>query len=160
DNKVLLRFANGDPALVEKPWDQGRVVLFASSFDNIWSDFPLHPVFVPLLHQLISYAAQIPEDPSSYRIPSTISLAEFRRGQVGVNGSWDVKGPDGKKVVPLEQERRPDYLVLEKAGFYEVRMTDGQHLFAANPDPQESDLQQLPREDVSLWAAAASKNTP
>jgi len=45
ENKVLLKFANGDPALVETQWDAGRVLLFASSFDNVWSDFPLHPVF-------------------------------------------------------------------------------------------------------------------
>ncbi len=158
DNKVLLRFANGDPALVEKAWDQGRVLLFASSFDNIWSDFPLHPVFIPLLHQLVRYAAQLPADPAAYRIPSTISLAPFRRGQVGT-ASWDVIGPDGKREVPLEEERRPDYLVLRTPGFYDLRMRNGEYLFAANPDPQESDLQPLPQEDRSLWATAARSAT-
>jgi hypothetical protein len=157
-NQVLLRFANGDPALVEKAWDLGRVLLFASSFDNIWSDFPLHPVFVPLLHQMVRYAAQLPADPAAHRIPSTISLAPFRRGQVG-SASWDVIGPDGRREVPLEQEQRPDYLVLRTPGFYDLRMRNGEYLFAANPDPRESDLQSLPEEDRSLWTAAARSAT-
>ena len=72
ENKVLLKFANGDPALVETQWDAGRVLLFASSFDNVWSDFPLHPVFIPFVHQLVRYAAQLPADPAAYRIPTTI----------------------------------------------------------------------------------------
>jgi hypothetical protein len=155
ENKVLLRLANGDPALVEKLWDQGRVLLFASSFDNVWSDFPLHPVFLPLAHQLIRYTAQLPAEPSAYRIPTTISLASFRQSGAAAAGFvWDVIGPDGKREVPLEEERRPDYLVLRRPGFYEVQLRDGEHLIAANPDPLESDLQQLPAEDRTLWQAS------
>src|SRR3970282_3051369 len=59
DGPVPLRYSNGDPALIEKSVGQGRVLLFTSSFDNVWSDFPLHPVFLPLAHQLIHYAAQV-----------------------------------------------------------------------------------------------------
>ncbi|HEY7680666.1 MAG TPA: BatA and WFA domain-containing protein [Terriglobia bacterium] len=158
ENKVLLRLANGDPALVERTWDQGRVLLFASSFDNVWSDFPLHPVFLPLVHQLVRYTAQLPADPPAYRIPTTISLASFRQSTAATAGfSWDVVGPDGKRELPLEQERRPDYLVLRQPGFYEVQLRDGEHLIAANPDPLESDLQQLPAEDRALWQGSGQQ---
>ena len=156
DNKVLMRFANGDPALIEKQWDAGRVLLFASSFDNVWSDFPLHPVFIPLVHQLVRYVAQLPADPAAYPIPTTISLANYLKGRVSTTGvNWDITGPDGKKVVPLEQDRRADYLVLNRPGFYDLRLQDGEHWIAANPDPQESDLSPIPAEDRSVWMAAA-----
>jgi hypothetical protein len=154
ENKVLLQYANGYPALVEKQFGLGRVLLFASNFDNVWSDFPLHPVFVPLVHQVVRYAAQLATDPPAYRIPSTISLAGYRRGQVG-SGNWDVTGPDGKREVPLAEEQRPDYLVLRAPGFYTVRLRDQEHLFAANPDPRESNLQTLTPEDRTLWTGAA-----
>ncbi|MBI3933751.1 MAG: BatA domain-containing protein [Acidobacteria bacterium] len=159
ENKVLLRFANGDPALVEKQWDAGRVLLFASSFDNIWSDFPLHPVFIPFAHQLVRYAAQLPADPAAYRIPTTISLHNYTKGRFSSAAlSWDVTGPDGKRVVPLEQERRADYLVLSQPGFYDLRLQDGEHWIAANPDPQESDLTPLSPEDRALWLANSSSS--
>jgi len=156
ENKVLLRFANGDPALVEKQWDAGRVLLFASSFDNVWSDFPLHPVFIPLVHQLVRYTAQLPVDPAAYRIPTTISLASYTLGRIGSAGkTWDITGPDGKRVVPLEQERRADYLVLSQPGFYSLRLQEEEHWIAANPDPLESDLTPIPAEDRALWTAAS-----
>jgi hypothetical protein len=154
ENKLLLRFANGHPALVERPWDAGRVLLFASSFDNVWSDFPLHPVFVPFVHQLVRYTAQLPADPAAYRIPTTVSLANYTRGIVGTAGrTWDITGPDGRRVVPLEQERRADFLVLSQPGFYDLRLQDEVHWIAANPDPQESDLTPLTAEDRALWTA-------
>ncbi|HWP85555.1 MAG TPA: BatA and WFA domain-containing protein, partial [Terriglobia bacterium] len=152
EHQVLLKFANGEPALVERPWAAGRVLLFASAFDNVWSDFPLHPVFVPFLHQLIRYAAQLPSEPAAYRIPTTISLANYTRGLVGTAGrTWDIVGPDGKRVVPLEQERRADFLVLNQPGFYSLRLQDQERWIAANPDPQESDLTPLAAEDRALW---------
>ena len=152
ENKILLRFANGDPALVEKQWAAGRVLLFASSFDNVWSDFPLHPVFVPLVHQLVGYAAQLPAEPPAYPIPTTISLANYVKGRVGNAGvTWDITGPDGKKQVPLEQDRRADYLVLNQPGFYDLRVQEGEQWIAANPDPEESDLAPIPSEDRALW---------
>ena len=53
DSRVLLRFANADPALIERQYMGGRVLLFTSSFDNVWNDFPLHPVFIPFVHQML-----------------------------------------------------------------------------------------------------------
>jgi Aerotolerance regulator N-terminal/von Willebrand factor type A domain len=152
ENKVLLKFANGAPALVERQWDAGRVLLFASSFDNIWSDFPLHPVFIPFVHQIVRYAAQLPADPAAYRIPTTISLANYTKGIVGTAGrTWDITAPDGARVVPLEQERRADFLVLTEPGFYDLRLQNDEYWIAANPDPQESDLTPLSSEDRALW---------
>jgi hypothetical protein len=116
----------------------------------------LHPVFIPLVHQLVRYAAQLPAEPAAYPIPTTISLANYLKGRIGTTGvSWDISGPDGKKVVPLEQERRADYLVLNRPGFYDLRLQDGEHWIAANPDPQESDLSPIPAEDRALWLATA-----
>ncbi len=160
-SNILLRFANGDPALAEKARDAGRVLLFASSFDNVWSDFPLHPVYLPFLHNLVRYAGHFPSTPSSYRIPSTIALASFLgRGQLASeNFVWDVARPDGTREMALEQEQRPDYLVLSQPGFYEVTEREGKHLIASNIDPGESDLRQLAREDHDLLATEVSVAT-
>ena len=158
DSTVLLRLSNGDPALLEKQYGQGRMLLFASSFDNVWSDFPLHPAFIPLAHQLVRYAAQLPEEPPAYTIPAAVPLSQYKRAGASQPSAqvWDVIGPDGKREVPLAQELRPDFLVLRQAGFYELRQADRSHLVAANTDPRESDLTRLAPEDRALWIAGSS----
>lgn len=158
DGNVLLRFSNGDPALLEKQFGRGRVLLFASAFDNVWSDFPLHPAFIPLVHQLIRYTAQLSDEPPAYTIPAAVSLSNYKlAGKTPAAAqAWDVIGPDGKRQVPLEQESRPDFLTLRQTGIYELRQSDGSHLIAANTDPRESDLTQLSQEDRVLWVANAS----
>jgi len=153
---VPLRFSNGDPALVEKTVGQGRVMLLATSLDNVWSDFPLHPVFVPLVHQIIRHTAQLSAEAPSYSIPSTVSLREVARGQADGSSDriWTVLGPDGNREVP-EGEADSDFLVLRRPGIYEMRQANRTHRLAANPDPRESDLTPLSAEDEALWLSAA-----
>jgi hypothetical protein len=64
-----------------------------------------------------------------------------------------VLGPDGKREVSLAQEARPDFLVLRRPGFYEVRENRGLQLMAANPDPEEADLTRLSPDDRAVWMA-------
>lgn len=52
---VLLRFADGRPALVEGRLGRGRVLLLATSFAPAWSDLQVRPLFVPLLHTLMGH---------------------------------------------------------------------------------------------------------
>jgi len=153
---VPLRFSNGDPALVEQTVGQGRVMLLATSLDNVWSDFPLHPVFVPLAHQIIRNTAQLSAEAPSYSIPSTVSLREVARGQAdgASNRIWTILGPDGNREVP-EGEGDSDILVLRRPGIYEMRQANRTHRLAANPDPRESDLTPLSVEDQALWLSAA-----
>ncbi len=157
DGAVVLRYSNGDPALVEKTVGQGRVLLLGTSFDNVWSDFPLHPVFVPLAHQIIRHTAQLGGEAPAYAIPSTVSLRELARGQTegASNRVWTILGPDGNREVPLAGEAQQDFLVLRRPGIYEVRQANRTHRLAANPDPRESDLTPLSAEDQALWISAA-----
>ncbi len=160
DGAVPLRFSNGDPALAEKTVGQGRVMLMTTSFDNVWSDFPLHPVFVPLVYQMIRHTAQMSEEAPSYAIPSTVSLRELARGQGpqdegASNRIWTILGPEGERELPLASETEQDFLVLRRPGLYEVRQANRTHRLAANPDPRESDLTPLSPEDEALWLSAA-----
>jgi hypothetical protein len=156
--RVVLRFSNGDPALVERQHGSGRVLEYTSVFDNVWGDFPLHPAFIPLVHQMIRYAAGISDDPPAYAIPSSVPLGNYKLaggGQVSAQ-FWDVIAPDGKHAVPLEEERRTDFLTLQQTGFYQLRHSTGSHWIAANMDPRESDLSQLSADDRALWVASAA----
>lgn len=164
EGAVPLRYSNGDPALVEKTVGQGRVMLLTTSFDNVWSDFPLHPVFVPLVYQMIRHTAQMSDEAPSYAIPSTVSLRELARGQGpqdegASNRIWTILGPEGERELPLASEAEQDFLVLRRPGLYEVRQANRTHRLAANPDPRESDLTPLSPEDEALWLSAARAPT-
>ncbi len=53
--RILARFTNGLPALVEQPVSKGRLMLFASDVSNEWNDFPRQPTFVPFVLETLSY---------------------------------------------------------------------------------------------------------
>jgi hypothetical protein len=50
---TLAALASGDPLLVARRLGDGRVLQTALPLDNSWSDLPIHPVFVPLVHEVI-----------------------------------------------------------------------------------------------------------
>src|SRR5262245_2609517 len=52
---TLAQFTTGEPALVDCDISSGRALVLASDLDNRWNDFPLHPTFVPFIHEMIQY---------------------------------------------------------------------------------------------------------
>jgi hypothetical protein len=46
---VVVKYADGSPAVLERSWGRGKVILFSSTANAEWNDLPLHPVFVPLI---------------------------------------------------------------------------------------------------------------
>jgi len=154
---AILKYSNGDPALIEKTVGEGRVLLFTSSFDNVWSDFPLHPIFLPLAHQLVRYTGQLGAEVPAYPIPTAVSLRELARGQGegASNRVWTILGPGGERELPETGEAQQDFVMLRRPGVYEVRQTNRTRRLAANPDPRESDLTPLSAEDQALWLASS-----
>ena len=59
--QVLARFDGGAPALLERRVGTGRVLLWASTLDLSWSDFPLKPVFLPFVHRAVRHLAAYTE---------------------------------------------------------------------------------------------------
>jgi hypothetical protein len=53
--QVLVRFTNDAPALMERLVGTGRVLLWATSIDRDWTDLPIRPGFLPLVHQMVLY---------------------------------------------------------------------------------------------------------
>ena len=52
---VPMRLGNGDPLLVEHQVGKGRVLVFASSLDNVWNDLPVTSVYVPFVAETVRY---------------------------------------------------------------------------------------------------------
>ncbi len=55
---VPLKFSNQFPAVVESQFGKGSVVLFTSSLDRDWNNFPIQPTFLPWVQRWVKYGAR------------------------------------------------------------------------------------------------------
>lgn len=175
---VLARFDDGTPALLERRVGDGRVLVWGSTFDTWWTDFPLQPVFLPFVHQLVRHAAGHVEPSPWFAVGDVIEIgragAQARDGAAGAGpdtasaggaaeapaaapaGSWVAVPPGGGRV-----EIGNGLLQLDQAGFYEVRPdrdAEGEPFaVAANVDLSESDLASM--DPAALVAAVAPAGT-
>jgi hypothetical protein len=55
DAKVLARFRDGTPAVIEKRLAKGTIVWFTSTCDRRWSDWTRSRLYLPLVYQLLGH---------------------------------------------------------------------------------------------------------
>ena len=57
--RIVLRYENGAPALVDAEVGRGRVLLLTTSVDREWTDLPIRPGFLPLVQEAARYLAAV-----------------------------------------------------------------------------------------------------
>ncbi len=137
---VLASFDEGDPALLESRVGTGKMLMLTSSLDSSWTDFPLHPAYVPFLNRLIDYVTQLQVRPSSSRVGALLPLSK------DLPPGWNVIDPAGRRVLELGKQA-PEYLKLDLPGYYEVRANRTTDWVAVNGSPLESKLDRVSREE-------------
>ncbi len=100
--KVLAKFADGSPLLMEERIGEGRVLTFAAMLDSSNSDFPLHASYVPFVVQSGLYLAGASDVPSSEVVGSPAVLRHSKSETTAA----DVVGPDGKHELSLNEASR------------------------------------------------------
>ncbi len=147
-SKVIAKLSDNTPLLLEKQIGEGRVLVFASTFDNISNDFPLHPSFVPFVEETASYLGGLDDGSANFTVGAYLELRAAREQGTTV----EVLDPAGKRALSLEESARAQTIALTSEGFYDVRRPSGRHeLVAVNADRRESDLDVLPAETLALW---------
>jgi hypothetical protein len=149
--RVLARFEDGEPWLIEQPVGRGRVVFASSTADLEGNDLPTRPVFVPLVQRLVLWlaggleAAEEPELGAGEQLVLT-GGAELAGTRVGV------VSPGGGRI---EAEFLPDGAVsravvpaLEEVGFYRWSRPGREGVAAVNAPAAESDLTPLAVEEL------------
>lgn len=162
-SRVILRFADGRPAVVERPVGLGRVVLFSSGVTPPENDLPLRPAFVPFVSRLLEAVAGGSAAALTLRAGEPLLLAlgpENLRREVRVLRP----GEDGPPRLAGRVEstaRGPTASVrdTDTPGVYRIVIGDldsRPYLVAVQPPPAESDLRRLPGSSADRLATLAS----
>jgi len=136
---TLLRYEGGAPALVERRIGSGRVLVWTSTVDWSWTNFPLQASFMPSMQRLVRYlggesgggAARfdgIVGKPLSMPLPDLVAEPEV----IGPEGNPVRSRIDGSSIV----------FTPARAGAYRLELQDAEPLawIAVNTDPVESDV--------------------
>jgi Aerotolerance regulator N-terminal/von Willebrand factor type A domain len=166
--RVLARYDDGTPALVEARRGKGTVMVWTSTLDQFWNDLALQPVFLPFVQQLVQRLSGREDATPWLTAGQVVDLADPAALESAGLASPEAAGlgpgvvpialtPSGEPVtLPAEG---PRYLTLEDRGFYTVRPpgVDPERPFvmAVNVDLSESALTRM--DPVEL---AAQVTTP
>lgn len=146
--RVAARLSDQTPLLIEEQVGDGRVLVFASTFDNVSNDFPVHAGFVPFVDETAHYLARLDDRPANFSVGSYLELRAAREPGAAIG----VFNPQGARALTLAESTTAPAIELSQQGFYEVRRPHGRNeLVAVNPDRHESDFDVIPRETLALW---------
>ncbi len=147
-DRVLARFADGSPLLLEQKQGEGKVMLLASTLDNSTSDFPIHASFLPFVASTGAYLSGASAEGSSLTVGNAVGLRQSK----SQSATADVIGPEGKHEIALSDATRVMSFNPEREGFYEVHRANGARmLLAVDADRRESNLAKVPEETLILW---------
>jgi hypothetical protein len=151
--RVAAKLSDETPLLIDHPEGQGHVLVFASTFDNLDNDFPVHASFVPFVSQTARYLGRLDNGPPAV----TVGAFEELRDPKEKGAAVDVLDPKGERVLSLAEAANAQNIQFLQTGFYDIRRPNGRNeLVAVNADRHESDLTPAPPETLSLWQNTAS----
>jgi hypothetical protein len=148
DSAVLMRVRRDDgmgagfPLLLEKEFGRGRVVLFTSTIDADWTNFPVRTSFLPWSYRLVGYLAQDSVRQLPAYTGSEIESPLAAEGSVPVA----ITRPDGKPAYPVPARDDPSRLVLTDTamtGIYSFTRSD-------RPDRPAQVAVNLPSDESNL----------
>jgi uncharacterized membrane protein len=149
--RLLAEFENGLAALVESSLGAGRVVLYASSLDLDWNDWPARATYLPFFRRLVDYLGGRLQERSLPRVEAGRAV---KIPQPGAGRPQAIIDPQGRKQpATLISERGVDYLLVagtDGLGLWQFLEEDGSRrpAFFVDPPAAESDLQPVNKERI------------
>jgi len=117
-----IRFTNQFPAVIESKFGEGKVILYVSSLDRDWNDFPIHPTFLPWIQRWVKYTAQGLENISRHDVTVGASLVLDEMDQPPL-----VVAPGGKISIGRKNpQSSPVFEDTHRPGVYELYQWAGE----------------------------------
>ncbi len=160
DDAVVPALFGDDPFLVYRPFGKGRAVLWTTSIDEQWSNFPFTQDYLPLLHNLVlSLSAGVA--PPVNLMPGDTLVYSSERPVTGGDPAAPLSGagpasprefslvaPDGSVHTALAEQEGQEWTFewqqTDKPGLYTVRASGvPPRYFTVAPEHAEGDLTAL-----------------
>jgi hypothetical protein len=142
---VLMKASTGMisvPLLCEKAVGKGRVMLYTSSCDRSWTNFPIRPAYLPWARQLAAYLTQEPLNRDTFHL--TGDVVQLTQAGAEASTPLRVKKPDGQYTAAEwnEAAKVMEFADADRAGVYTVETADHRPagMFAVNTENYESKL--------------------
>lgn len=146
--RVVARFDNGDPALLERSIGKGRVLALTSGWQPDDSQLALSSKFVPLVGALLDLACGGAEVAQSVAVGQPVTLQSSAQPEPIV-----VQTPDGREVRLAADVST--FSETDRPGIYRAKVGSTETRFAVNLSASESltaplDLEQLEQRGVRM----------
>lgn len=147
--RTVARFTNGLPALVEQPFGEGRVLVFASDLSAVWNDLPKQPTFVPFVNESLRYLANLRGQPRELLVGAVPDGAQVTRAAAAPAGVAPRTGvitggrPERRIAVNVDPRESWPVKTTEKEFLERVRRTD--------PDGRSADVVAREQEAAQSW---------
>ena len=129
--QVLARLDTGDPLWFSQAVGQGQLVTLCCGWHPQDSDLALSSKFVPLIYSILESAGLRLDQAVQYGVGDVVALGSDRASR-----PVTVRKPD-QRVVSISSTQR-DFAETDQPGVYQVSATQGDHAFAVNLAPRES----------------------
>jgi hypothetical protein len=154
-SETALAFNDGTPLLIVGRHERGRIALFTTTIDDDWTDLPLTPGFLPLIHGVVRGLSALDALPPGPHLAGTALTARIPQGAQSI---FSVT-PDGRRIELDEKSTTARITDTAAPGVYRTFSAfDGrgerelpQLSFEVIPDIADSDLTiaVMPRAKVS-----------
>lgn len=151
---VVAALDDGSPLIIDGLVGKGKVILLTTTLDTTWSDLPLTPIFLPLLHQMLQYLCGA-DLGSSCLVGQSFTV---RRGQDGALPAVD--SPGGHRESGTPDERGDLAVAATEAGSYRLRYGSRSDYVAVNLDTKESNLARLDPDEFLASVAGGDEGKP
>ena len=165
DVQVTATFNNqqNSPAVLEKEYGEGRVVLIATPADRDWNNWPLDPSYLIFSQELTRYVVNKADLDGTITVGQSIrhplDLTRYKtqaslRHPNQTTTPLDARPADSPDIqTPNETRWTVSYDKVDQRGFYELdlqrsNMKNETVLFAANVDASEGDLRRVDPADL------------
>jgi hypothetical protein len=144
---VVARFENGDPAVLERRFGQGQLVVFTSGWQPADSQLARSWKFVLLVSALVDGRRARLSDRTFFVVNEAVPIREREQGAAGLS----VIKPDGAKTLVADDART--FRDTNQPGVYTLEVADRPEFIAVNLDPAESQVSPLSIEAVEQSGA-------
>ena len=132
---VIGKYDTDDAFMIERILGKGKILVFTSTFNTEWGDFPVNEIYLPFVYQLAKYVLASSERKNSFVVGEAVSLHSVPGDE------WEVNAP-GENIfkVTIDETGTGYFRETEVPGNYKAVHGDEHRYFSVNVEARESDL--------------------